>query len=79
MRARVYVRYRDGVLEPQGSTVCQFLQSHGERSVRDVRVGKLIEFELDDLPHDEAKKLLEKISDQLLANPVIETFKVELP
>ncbi len=78
MKANVVVTYKPGVLEPQGQTVCQFLRSHGESKVLNVRVGKLIEFELDTTDRSEAKSMLEKIGDELLANPVIESFKVEL-
>ncbi|MBI5059148.1 phosphoribosylformylglycinamidine synthase subunit PurS [candidate division KSB1 bacterium] len=79
MKARVYVTYKDGVLDPQGQTVCRFLQSHGEERVRDVRIGKYIEFEVEDRPHDELERMLIDISDKLLANPVIESYRVELP
>jgi phosphoribosylformylglycinamidine synthase PurS subunit len=79
VKARVYVTYRPGVLDPQGQTVCQFLQNHGQSRVRDVRIGKLIEFDLDDMPRAEAESLLQEVSDRLLANPVIETFRVEVP
>mgnify|MGYP000326081578 CR=1 FL=1 len=41
--------------------------------------GKMIEIELDDLPEGDARTLIEKISDEVLANPVIESFRVELP
>jgi len=78
MKATVYVTYKDGVLDPQGQTVRQFLQGHGEERVRDVRVGKMIEFELEERPQAELRKMLEEISDKLLANPVIETYRVEL-
>ena len=79
MRARVYVTYKPGVLEPQGQTVCQFLQNHGQSKIRDVRIGKLIELDLDEMPRAEAESLLSEISGNLLANPVIETFRVEVP
>ena len=79
MKARVYVTYKPGVLDPQGQTVCQFLQNHGQSRVRDVRIGKLVEFELEDIPRAEAESLLAEISNSLLANPVIETFRVEVP
>jgi phosphoribosylformylglycinamidine synthase subunit PurS len=79
LKAKVYVTYKPGVLDPQGQTVCQFLQQRGETKVRDVRIGKMIEFDLDDMPTPAAQSLLTQISDSLLANPVIETFRVEVP
>jgi phosphoribosylformylglycinamidine synthase len=78
VKATVYVTYKDGVLDPQGQTVHQFLKSHGETRVLAVRVGKLIEFELADCPADELRVLLNEISDELLANPVIETYRVDV-
>ena len=77
VKAKVYVTYRDGVLDPQGRTISDVLRQHGHAAVRDVRVGKMIEVELDDMPTDSAKQMLEEISDKLLANPVIETYRVE--
>lgn len=78
MKARVYVTYKDGVLDPQGQTVKHFLSSHGEDRVLDVRVGKLIEFDVKEAPAAEVHAMLADISDKLLANPVIETFRVEV-
>jgi phosphoribosylformylglycinamidine synthase subunit PurS len=79
LKAKVYVTYKPGVLDPQGQTVCQFLQNHGRSGVRGVRIGKMIEFELDDMPHAQAESMLTDISNTLLANPIIETFHVEVP
>jgi phosphoribosylformylglycinamidine synthase subunit PurS len=79
LRAKVYVSYKSGVLDPQGQTVCQFLKSQGMSEVRDVRIGKMIEFELEDMPGHDAEALLAEIGRTVLANPVIETFRVEIP
>jgi len=78
VKARVFVTYKPGVLDPQGQTVCQFLKNQGQSKVRDVRIGKLIEFDLEEMPHSDAESLLKQISDSLLANPVIETYRVEV-
>lgn len=78
MKAKVLVTYKPGVLDPQGQTVCGFLRNRGESRVRDVRIGKLVEFDLDDMPRDEAARVLEEIGRTLLANPVIETYQVEV-
>jgi phosphoribosylformylglycinamidine synthase subunit PurS len=79
VKAKVYVTYKPSVLDPQGQTVCQFLQNHGQSKVRAVRIGKMIEFDLDDMPQPEAQEMLAEISRTLLANPVIETYRVEVP
>ncbi len=78
MKAKVYVTYKAGVLDPQGQTVCQTLRDRGQAAVRDVRIGKYIEFELDEMPTPQAEALLAKISDELLANPIIESYRVEV-
>jgi phosphoribosylformylglycinamidine synthase subunit PurS len=78
LKAKVYVTYKPGVLDPQGQTVCQFLQHQGQSKVKDVRIGKLIEFELEDMPGEEARTLLDEIGHNVLANPVIETYRVEV-
>ena len=78
MKAKVYVTYKPGVLDPQGQTVCQTLRDRGQRAVKDVRIGKYIEFDLEEMPQDQAKALLTKISDELLANPIIESYRVEI-
>jgi phosphoribosylformylglycinamidine synthase PurS subunit len=79
LKAKVYVTYKPGVLDPQGQTVSQFLRNHGKSAVRDVHIGKLIEFDLDDMPAEDARKLLDEIGHDVLANPVVETFHVEVP
>ena len=78
MKAKVYVTYKSGVLDPQGQTVNESLRHQGETRVKNVRIGKLIEFELEEMPKSEAEDILTKISDRMLANPVIETFRVEV-
>lgn len=75
----VYITYKNGVLDPQGLAVKGALTSLGFESVNDVRVGKYIEIELEDAPPDELRAHAEKMCTDLLANPVIENYRVELP
>jgi phosphoribosylformylglycinamidine synthase len=79
MKARIFVTLKDGVLDPQGKAIGHALTGLGFAGVGDVRQGKLIEI---DLPgaKDEAsvRTQLEEMCRKLLANPVIEDFKVEL-
>jgi phosphoribosylformylglycinamidine synthase len=79
LKAKVFVTYRDGVLDPQGQTIFEVLKQHGHDKVRNIRVGKIIEVEMDDMDAAKAKAMLDDISDKMLANPVTETFRVELP
>jgi phosphoribosylformylglycinamidine synthase len=78
MHARVLVTLRRGVLDPAGQAVRSGLNQLGFSEVKDARIGKVIEVELEDMPKEEAKKRLEAMGKQLLANMVIEDFSVEV-
>jgi phosphoribosylformylglycinamidine synthase len=80
MKATVVVRIKPEVLDPQGDAVHRALGKLGFEGVQGVRVGKIIEIELDDA-HARAPDLadrLKKMADEMLANPVIEDFEVRL-
>jgi len=77
MRARVFVTLKPGVLDPQGKAVEHGLQALGYEEVLGVRVGKVFEMELAD-GVEEAEARLERMCGQLLANTVIEDFRVEI-
>jgi phosphoribosylformylglycinamidine synthase len=77
MKATVYVRLKPEVLDPQGEAVKRALGTMGFEGVRGVRIGKLIEIELDGSPKDIEKKLA-RMADELLANPVIEDYEIRL-
>ncbi len=76
MRARVYVTLKEGVLDPAGKAVAHGLRALGFDEVQDVRLGKFIELELADCEDPEAR--VKAMADKLLANPVMEDFRVEL-
>lgn len=77
-KAQVYVTYKNGVLEPQGLAVQRVLSSLGFHEVKKVRVGKFIEIELDSAEGVDLFQRLQDMSRGVLANPVIEDFRVEL-
>jgi phosphoribosylformylglycinamidine synthase subunit PurS len=78
-KARVYVTLKRGVLDPQGSAVNRALHAMGYGEVSDVRLGKFIEVTLDDQkPEAEERARLEEMCKKLLANTVIEDFRIEL-
>lgn len=77
MKAKVIVKLKDGVLDPQGQAIQQLLAQRGYGQVIDVRVGKLVEFELRNVTADQGTALLSEIADRLLANPIIESYKIE--
>lgn len=77
MKARIYVTLKREVLDPQGDAVRHALGALGFQGVKDVRIGKLVEIELDGDTDDARKAQLKSMCEKLLANPVIEDFRVE--
>ena len=75
-KARVYVTFKAGVLDPQGEAVRGALSSLGFEGVSGVRVGKFIEIELED--SGDVRADLDRMCRELLANPVIEDYRIEL-
>ena len=79
MKARVYVTMKPTVLDPQGQTVCSALQSMGHREILAVRQGKYFEIGLGEgVSRENAAKMLDEVSRDLLSNPVIEDYRVEI-
>ncbi len=77
MKARITVRPKQGVLDPQGKAIVHSLAQLGYDSVRDIRVGRSFDVEVEAKGPDEARKTLDEISRKLLANTVIEDFEIE--
>ena len=78
MKARVYVTLKNGVLDPQGAAVQHALGSLGFDGVDAVRQGKVIELDLTETDAAKAKATVIQMCEKLLANTVIEDFKVEI-
>ena len=78
MKARVTVTLKNGVLDPQGKAIQGALKSLGFSGVDDVRQGKLIELELATHDRVQAQADLEAMCEKLLANTVIENYRIEL-
>lgn len=78
MQAKVYVTLKKGVHDPQGETVAHTLKTMGYGEVGGVRVGKYIEVELKGVEATEAKVRLTQMCEKLLANTVIESYRIEL-
>ncbi|HKX76947.1 MAG TPA: phosphoribosylformylglycinamidine synthase subunit PurS [Novosphingobium sp.] len=74
MKVRVYVSLKPGVLDPQGRAIQHSLEGLGFDGVNDVRAGRLIELDVSDAVTDEA---LDEMCRKLLANMVIENYRVE--
>ncbi|HWE81615.1 MAG TPA: phosphoribosylformylglycinamidine synthase subunit PurS [Gaiellaceae bacterium] len=77
MKATVLVRPKTGILDPQGQAVESSLRHLGF-SVADARVGRLVELEVEAADATEARAQVERMCEQLLANPLIESYEIEL-
>jgi phosphoribosylformylglycinamidine synthase subunit PurS len=78
MRARVHVRLKDGVLDPQGAAIGRALGQLGFAGLGEVRQGKMIELELHDTDRAQAEARVRAMCERLLANPVIETYTITI-
>ena len=78
MKARVFVTLKPSVFDPQGQTIADALHSMGYTGVGDVRQGKYFELDVSTATADQAKTLAAEVADKLLANPVIESYRVEV-
>ena len=79
MKAKIYVTLKPSVLDPQGKAIHHTVELLGYKDVADIRQGKYFEIALNaDLPESEAKTTAEKIAKDVLANPVIEDYRVKI-
>lgn len=78
MKARIYVTLKRGVLDPQGKAVQGTLSRLGFEEVGDVRIGKYVEVELSETDEGRARTRLNEMCEKLIANTVIEDYRVEI-
>ncbi len=78
MKTRVTVYLKEGVLDPQGKAVGHALSNLGYKNVQDIRVGKVFEIEMESMEPSQAMTQLNGMSESLLANTVIEDYRVEI-
>ena len=71
---RVYVKFKDGILDPEAEAIKQTITNMGSKSIKNIEKGKFFDIEVDN-SKDQLKEI-EKISKDLLTNPVIENFKI---
>ncbi len=79
MKANVYVTLKNGVLDIQGRAVMDALGSLDFKELKDLRIGRFMELEVDAATPEEAKERVTEMCKSLLANPVIEDYRVEVP
>ena len=79
MKAKIYVTLKPSVLDPQGKAIHHAVETIGFTGIKDVRQGKYFEVAIDDsLSPDEARASIERMARDVLANPIIEDYRVEL-
>ena len=78
MLAKIYITLKKDVLDPQGSVIANSLKSLGFNNIEDGRQGKYIEIKLDSENEESANKQINEMCEKLLANLVIEDYKVEI-
>ncbi|HEX6976710.1 MAG TPA: phosphoribosylformylglycinamidine synthase subunit PurS [Vicinamibacterales bacterium] len=78
MKAKVFVTLKPSVFDPQGQTIAEALHSMGYTGIGDVRQGKYFELEVNAADADKARAVASEVADKLLANPVIESYRVEV-
>ncbi len=78
MKARVFVTLKPSVFDPQGRTIVEALHSMGYGGVDAVRQGKYFELDVNAGTADEARTMVSEVADKLLANPVIESYRIEI-
>lgn len=78
MKTKVFVTLKPSILDPQGKTITEALHTMGYDTVKSVRQGKYFELDVDAVSADEAEKTVAEVADRLLANPVIESYRVEV-
>ena len=78
MKARVHITLKPGVLDPQGKAIRQALEHLGFGGVGDVRQGKVLDLEIEETDPEVARRQIESMCRQLLANTVIEDYAIEI-
>ena len=78
MRVKVFISLKPGVLDPQGQAVTRSLHALGFGEVREVRMGKYLDLDLESTSREAAGVRVREMCDQLLANPVIESYRFEI-
>ncbi len=76
--ARVHITLKPGVVDPQGSAIGQALKAIGFDAIAGVRVGRTVELDFAGRTQDEVTKDVSAMCERLLANPVIENYRIEI-
>ena len=78
MKAKIYIKYKEGILDPQGKTVHNALESMNIDNISCITIGKYIEMEFGNISKDDAESITEESCKKLLANPNTESYTFEI-
>ena len=78
MKAKIYIKYKDGILDPQGKVAGNALKSIGIKGVDDLTIGKYIEMSFNNVSRKDAENLAEESCKKLLVNPNTQTYNFEI-
>jgi len=78
MKAKIYINYKEGILDPEGATVSKALKSIGINGITELLIGKCIEMSFDNKTKEQAIKIVEDSCTKLLANPNTEVFHYKI-
>ena len=78
MKAKIYIKYKDGILDPQGKVTEKALKSIGVRGIDDLTIGKYIEMDFKNISKKDAEIIAEESCKKLLVNPNTQTYNFEI-
>jgi len=78
MKAKIYIKYKDGILDPQGKVTGKALKSIGISGINDLTIGKYIELKFDNISKENASRITEEACKQLLVNSNTQSFTFEI-
>ena len=78
MKAKIFIKYKDGILDPQGKVTSSALKSIGVKGIQELTIGKYIEMNFNNFSKKEASKITEESCKKLLVNPNTQTFNYEI-
>tara|TARA_B110000014_G_C19621532_1_gene328554 strand:- start:161 stop:403 length:243 start_codon:yes stop_codon:yes gene_type:complete len=78
MKSKIYIKYKDGILDPQGVVTNKALKSVGMKNINTISVGKFIEIDFNNISKKEASEITKESCKKLLVNPNTETYTFEI-
>lgn len=78
MKAKIYIKYKEGILDPQGKVTNKALKSIGINGIEELTIGKYIEIQFNEISKEEAVSITEKSCKNLLVNPNTQTYTFEI-